>query len=74
MYPNKEVIPSELLKDDYVIKKVKFNLFVKKIDEDDNNHAVVIAVNPKFDNNDKVFLEIDNLFWYYFGDLSNYFD
>ncbi len=74
MYSNKEVIPSEFLNDGYVIKKVKFNLFVKKIDEDDNNHAVVIAVNPKFDNNDKVFLEIDNLFWYYFGDLSNYFD
>lgn len=73
IYSNKMLIKSELIKENYKIKKVKLNLLIQNVDNDENSHAVAIAINPKFDNKDKVFIDIDESFWYYFADLSNYF-
>ena len=71
MYSNKDVISNEYLNNEYKIKKVRFNLFIKELDNE-GTEATSIVLNPKFDNHDKVFIEIEDSFWYYFGDLSNY--
>ena len=73
LYSNKDLIDNKLLKDDNKIKKVKLNLFLEKFDKDKNNHAVSVVLNPNFEN-DKVFINKEDAFWYYFPDLSNYWD
>ena len=73
IYSNKLLIKSELIKHNYKIKKVKLNLLLEKIDNDESIHAVAVVINPKENNKDNVFIEIDESFWYYFPDLSNYF-
>ena len=74
MYSNKDVINDEYLSDEYTIEKVKFNLFVKNIEYDEDNNATVIALNPKFDNHDKVFIELgEDSYWYYWC-YSNWVD
>ena len=50
------------------------NIFISKLEKDKNNHATAIALNPKFDGKDKVFIEIEDSFWYYYADMSNYFE
>lgn len=74
MFTNKDVIPAQLINSKYIVKKIKFNLFLKGLDQDKNNKATAIVLNPKFEGNDNVFIQLTELFWYYFADMSNYFD
>ena len=73
MFSNKKIIPNEYLGEEFRIKRVKLNIFISKLEKDKNNHASAIALNPKFDGKDKVFIEIEDSFWYYYADMSNYF-
>lgn len=73
VYTNKELIDSKYLNSNYKIKKEKINIFLKKIDEDKEKHSVAVVIDPNY-KNDKVFLENEELFWYYYPDMSNYWD
>ena len=73
IYSNKIIIPDEYKNDKYNIKRIKINLLLNKLDNDENNHAVYVVLNPKYDGKDKVFIDLEESFWYYFADLSNYF-
>ena len=74
MFSNKKIIPNEYLGEEFRIKRVKLNIFISKLEKDKNNHATAIALNPKFEGKDKVFIEIEDSFWYYYADMSNYFE
>ena len=71
IYTNEYYIDSKYLDGNYKIKREKLNLFLKKIDCDKDKHAVAIVINPEY-KNDRVILEMEELFWYYYPDLSFY--
>lgn len=73
MYTDRKYIDSKYLSNDYKIKKEKFNLFLKKIDDKlDKIYPASIVIDPNYEN-DKVFIDVEELFWYYYPDTSNYF-
>ena len=70
IYSSKELIDNN----NYKIKKVKLNLFLKKLDNDKDNHAVSVVINPSYNWVTNVFIDLDEAFWYYYADMSNYFN
>lgn len=63
LYTHRSKIKPELLKENKVLE-IKSNLFFFEIDNDDDNHASAIVVNPNF-SNDEAFISIDELLFYY---------
>ena len=69
LYSSKDLIDDKSHK----IKKVKLNLFLEKLDNDTDNHAVGVVINPSYNWVTNVFIDLEEAFWYYFPDISNYF-
>jgi hypothetical protein len=71
IYTSETYIDSKYLNNNYKIRKVKLNKFLKKIDEDKDKHAVAVVLDPT-NQNDKVLLSTKELYWYYLPDVSFY--